>query len=105
MAGFFSKLAGFFTGYSEIDEDFYDELEETLIMGDIGIYTTEKIMTDLREQVKKERISEPSQCRELLIKSMKEQMTAVEAEKGYEFEKRRSVVLVVGVNGVGKTTT
>lgn len=105
MAGFFSKLAGFFTGYKEIDEEFFEELEETLIMGDIGISTTEKIMAGLRERVRKERISEPSQCRELLMKCISEQLSAVEAENDFDFENRKSVVLVVGVNGVGKTTT
>ncbi len=103
--GFFSKLANFFTGYKEIDEDFYEELEETLIMGDLGINTTEMLLEDLRKKVKEQRISEPSECRELLKESMKEMLKSVRTDDMYDFEKKKSVVLVVGVNGVGKTTT
>ncbi|MCR4743713.1 MAG: signal recognition particle-docking protein FtsY [Lachnospiraceae bacterium] len=103
--GFFSKLADFFTGYKEIDEDFYEELEETLIMGDLGINTTEAILEDLRKKVREKRISEPSECRELLKEIMKEMLKSVRTDDMYDFENNKSVVLVVGVNGVGKTTT
>ncbi|MCR5527438.1 MAG: signal recognition particle-docking protein FtsY [Lachnospiraceae bacterium] len=103
--GFFSKLASFFTGYKEIDEDFYEELEETLVMGDLGINTTEMLLTDLRKKVKERKISEPSECRELLKDSMKEMLKSVRTDDMYDFEDNKSVVLVVGVNGVGKTTT
>ncbi len=103
--GFFSKLANFFTGYKEIDEEFYEELEETLIMGDLGINTTETLLEDLRKKVREKRISEPSECRELLKESMKEMLKSVRTDDMYDFETNRSVVLVVGVNGVGKTTT
>ena len=92
-----------FSGFSKIDEDFYEELEETLIMGDLGVATTEKILDRLREQVKEQKIHEPMACRDLLISTIREQMKT--GEDDYEFEKRKSVVLVVGVNGVGKTTT
>lgn len=92
-----------FSGFSAIDEDFYEELEETLIMGDLGIRTTISIMEDLRKKVKELHIKEPAQCRELLIESIKEQMNL--GENAYEFENRTAVVLVVGVNGVGKTTS
>ncbi|SFK48074.1 fused signal recognition particle receptor [Lachnospiraceae bacterium KH1T2] len=103
--GFFSKLASFFTGYKEIDEDFYEELEETLVMGDLGISTTEMLLTDLRKKVRERKISEPSECRELLKDSMKEMLRSVRTDDMYDFENGKSVVLVVGVNGVGKTTT
>ena len=103
--GFFSKLANFFTGYKEIDEDFYEELEETLVMGDLGIATTERLLEDLRKKVREKRISEPSECRELLKDSMKEMLRSVRSDDMYDFENSKSVVLVVGVNGVGKTTT
>lgn len=92
-----------FRGFTNIDEDFYEELEEILIMGDIGVVTTERILQDLREKVKKEKIKEPAECKQLLIDSIRQQMDIGEA--AYEFENRTSVVLVVGVNGVGKTTT
>ena len=98
-----SGLDSIFHGFSKIDEDFYDELEEVLIMGDIGVETTENILDNLREQVKEQHIKDPQDCRQLLIDLIKEQM-AVD-ETAYDYEKKTSVVLVIGVNGVGKTTT
>jgi fused signal recognition particle receptor len=92
-----------FSGFSSIDEDFYEELEEMLIMGDLGIQTTTSIMEDLRRKVKEQHIKEPTECRQLLIDSIKAQMDL--GENAYEFENRKSVVLVIGVNGVGKTTS
>ncbi len=98
-----SGIDSIFNGFSAIDEDFYEELEETLIMGDLGIQTTMSIMEDLRKKVKEQHIKEPSQCKQLLIDSIREQMNL--GENAYEFENRTSVVLVIGVNGVGKTTS
>lgn len=92
-----------FNGYSAIDDDFYEEIEETLIMGDIGINATNAILEDLKEKVKEQKLKDPSQCRELLIRSIKEQMQV--GEVAYRFEQEQSVVLVIGVNGVGKTTS
>ena len=92
-----------FRGFTNIDDDFYEELEEILIMGDIGVATTESILEDLKRKVKEQKIKEPADCKQLLIDSIREQMDIGEA--AYEFENRTSVVLVVGVNGVGKTTT
>lgn len=116
--GFFSKLVSgltktrnniisgidnIFNGFSSIDEDFYEELEEILIMADLGITTTTNIIENLRQKVKEQKIKEPSACKELLIESMKEQMEL--SENAYEFENRKSVILLIGVNGVGKTTS
>lgn len=98
-----SGIDSIFSGFSAIDDDFYEELEETLIMGDIGIQTTMTIMEDLRKKVKEQHIKEPSQCKQLLIDSIKKQMQVESTE--YEFENRKSVILVIGVNGVGKTTS
>lgn len=92
-----------FSGYSDIDEDFYEELEERLIMGDIGVNATSAIMERVRESVKKNHIKEPLQCKKLLVDSMKEQMQV--SESAYEFENTKSVIFVIGVNGVGKTTS
>ena len=92
-----------FSGFSAIDEDFYEELEEILIMGDIGVNATNSIIEKLREQVKANHIRQPSECKEFLIKSIKEQMRV--GETAYEFEHKQSVILVIGVNGVGKTTS
>ena len=98
-----SGMDSIFHGFSHIDEDFYEELEEVLIMGDLGVAATEDILDDLRAKVKEQHIKEPSDCRQILIDSIKEQMDV--GETAYEFEERTSVVMVVGVNGVGKTTT
>ena len=98
-----SGIDSIFSGFSAIDDDFYEEIEETLIMGDLGIQTTMAIVEDLRRKVKEQHIKEPAQCKELLIASIREQMDL--GENAYEFENRKSVVLIVGVNGVGKTTS
>ncbi len=92
-----------FSGFSSIDEDFYEEIEEILVMGDLGINATTAIIEDLKRKVKEQRIKEPVECKQLLIDSIKEQMNV--GETAYEFENRKSVVLVIGVNGVGKTTS
>ncbi len=118
MAGFFKKLVSgltktrdnivhgidnVFSGFSKIDDDFYEELEETLIMGDLGVNTTEEIIENLKEKVKENHIKNPEECKELLINTIKEQMDL--GENAYEFENRKSIILVIGVNGVGKTTS
>ncbi len=92
-----------FSGFSSIDDDFYEELEEILIMADLGINTTTSILEDLREKVKENKIKEPAQCRQLLMESMINQMKL--EDTAYNFEHRKSVVLLIGVNGVGKTTS
>ena len=98
-----SGIDSIFHGFSNIDDDFYEELEEILIMGDLGVHATMDIIEDLKEKVKKNHIKEPVDCKQFLIESIKEQMDVGEA--AYEFEHQTSVVLVIGVNGVGKTTT
>lgn len=116
--GFFSKLVkgltktrdnivsgidNIFSGFSSINDDFYEEIEETLIMGDLGIHATEKIIENLKEKVKENRIKDSAECKKYLIESIKSQMDL--GESAYEFENQKSVVLVIGVNGVGKTTS
>ena len=98
-----SGIDSIFSGFSSIDEDFYEELEETLIMGDLGVRATEAILDDLRAKVKEQHIKQPMDCKQLLIDSIREQMKVEDA--AYRFENEKSVVLVIGVNGVGKTTT
>ena len=116
--GFFSRLVSglaktrenivagidsIFSGFSAIDDDFYEEIEEILIMGDLGVHATSEIIENLKKKVKEEHIKEPGKCKELLIASIKEQMDV--GETAYRFEQEKSVVLVIGVNGVGKTTS
>lgn len=98
-----SGIDSVFGGFSSIDDDFYDELEEILIMGDIGMNASGEILDRLRRQVKENHIKEPEQCREFLIESIKEQMKV--ENTAYVFEEKKSVVLVIGVNGAGKTTS
>ncbi|MBQ2320091.1 MAG: signal recognition particle-docking protein FtsY [Lachnospiraceae bacterium] len=100
---FVAGIDSIFNGFSEIDEDFYEELEEVLIMADIGVSTTEKIIENLREKVKEQKIKEVEVCRKLLIDSIKEQMRV--SEDAYDFENQQSVIMLIGVNGVGKTTS
>ena len=90
-------------GASHIDDDFYEELEETFIMADMGYETTEKVIENLKERVKEARIKEPAACKELIINIIRDQMMV--DESAYDFEKKKSVILVIGVNCVGKTTT
>ena len=92
-----------FSGFSAIDDDFYEELEEVLVMADIGIHTTETIIENLKAKVKENHLKEPSECREYLIQSIKDQMSV--SEDAYDFENKKTVMLVIGVNGVGKTTS
>ena len=98
-----SGIDSIFSGFSSIEDDFYDEIEEILIMGDLGINATTSIIEDLKRKVKEQHIKDPAECKELLIESIKEEMNV--GETAYEFENRTSVVLVIGVNGVGKTTS
>lgn len=98
-----SSMDSIFKGFSKIDEEFYEELEEVLIMGDLGVNATYEVLDDLRAKVKAQHIKEPADCKQILIDSIKEQMRV--EETAYEFENRTSVVLIIGVNGVGKTTT
>ncbi len=98
-----SGIENVFSGFSSIDDDFYDELEEILIMGDIGVRATEEIIEELKEKVKEQKVKEPQQCKQLLIDTIKEKMDL--GENAYEFENRKSIVMLIGVNGVGKTTS
>lgn len=92
-----------FSGFSDIDDDFYEELEEVLVMADIGIHTTENIIEDLKVKVKENHLKQPSECRDYLIRSIKEQMAV--SDDAYDFENKKTVMLIIGVNGVGKTTS
>lgn len=98
-----SGLESVFTSSSKIDEDFYEDLEEILIMGDLGVSATDEILDKLRTEVKEKHIKEPAECRDILIQGIRDQMTV--DEHAYDFEEGPSVVLVIGVNGVGKTTS
>ncbi len=118
MAGFFKKLSEGLTktrdnmvkgldnvinGYSDIDEDFYEDLEETLIMGDMGVNATSRVMDNLRAMVKEQNVRSTEECRKLLIESIRNEMHT--DEHAYDFENKKTVLFIIGVNGVGKTTS
>ena len=98
-----SSVEDALSGYTSIDDDFYDEIEEILVMGDVGIGATTSILNHLKQKVKEQHVRKPAQCRELLLQSIRDEMNVGQAD--YRFEHEKSVVLVVGVNGVGKTTS
>ena len=98
-----SGIENVFSGFSSIDDDFYEELEETLIMGDLGVRATDEIIEELKQKVKEQKVREPQQCKQLLIDTINEKMDL--GENAYEFENRKSIVMLIGVNGVGKTTS
>ena len=83
-----SGIDAVFGGFSQIDEDFYEEIEEILIMGDIGVSATENILESLKQKVKENHIKKPDECKELLIESIKEQMQV--GETAYRFEEEKS---------------
>lgn len=100
---FLDGLDSVFHGFSEIDDDFWDELEEVLVMADIGVHTTEEIIEELKLTVKIEHIKNPEDCRNYLINSLANKLQV--SDDGYDFENKQSIIFVIGVNGVGKTTT
>ncbi|MBQ9631668.1 MAG: signal recognition particle-docking protein FtsY [Lachnospiraceae bacterium] len=100
---FVKSIDRVFQGFTDIDDDFYEELEEILIAGDIGVQTTEDILDNLRSEVRKQHITNPMDCKDILIMSMIDKIYIGDA--AYRYEEETSVVFVIGVNGVGKTTT
>jgi fused signal recognition particle receptor len=96
------RLDGVFGSASSIDDELYDELEEVLVSSDVGVATSEYLMEKLREKVKKTGSKDPGEARGLLMEVMKEELGSDEPLK---LETKPSVILVIGVNGVGKTTT
>ena len=101
--GFVKNMDYAFRGFTDITDEFYEELEEILISGDIGVRGSEAVLDHVKEQVKAKGIKEPIECKALMIDGIYNQMDIGDAE--YEFLEKTSVVLIVGVNGVGKTTT
>lgn len=98
-----SGIDTLFSSYDSINDELFEELEEILVMGDVGVKSTQEILERLKKAIKENHIKEPQECKEYLIKSIKQQMQVNEDD--YDFLKTTSVVMVIGVNGVGKTTT
>ena len=91
------SIASVFSQTTEIDADFYDELEETLISADMGFETTEKVIDDLREKVEELGIKDASQCKEFVMNSLRDQMNV--PDNAYCFEDAKTIMLIIAVNG------
>ncbi len=98
-----ASISGVFTGFSEIDDDFYDELEESLILADLGMDTTMKAMDGLRAKVREGRLKSTDEARTALREVLTDMLRV--GDSTLDLSTKPSVVLVIGVNGVGKTTT
>ena len=100
--GFFTRLKNVF-GIGKIDDEFFDELEETMITSDLGVMTTDAIIEELRDYAEEEKIREPRELKDHLMAQIRAQM--MPKDDAYRFEESPCAILVVGVNGVGKTTS
>ena len=102
--GFFSKLKNIFTSKSKIDDSIYEELEDLLIQSDIGLGMTTKLINQLEKEVKARKISEVNEVYDLLKDLMSQFLLSQDSKMNLK-DDRMNVILIVGVNGVGKTTT
>lgn len=100
---FNEKINDVFSNFRKVDEDFLEELEEMLIMSDIGVDTSVKIINHLRERMKKEKIEEEEQVKQVLREEMKQILEI--SNKDLHLATKPSIIMVIGVNGVGKTTS
>ena len=98
-----STLGNVFSGFSQLDDDFYDELEESLILADLGVETATKATDRLRKVIKEQHLKTPEEAKQALKDILVEMLNVGETE--LKLDTKPAVVLVIGVNGVGKTTT
>ena len=100
---FNEKINSVFSNFRKVDEEFLEELEEALILSDIGIETSEKIIGNLREKIKKEKIEDEEQVKQALREEIEKILEI--SDNSLKLETKPAVILVIGVNGVGKTTS
>lgn len=98
----FGGIEDLFKRFRRVDEDLFDELEELLITSDVGVETTEELLDDLREKIKEEKIKEPEEIKKILYAELR---SMIGEGDGLHLSTKPSVILVIGVNGVGKTTS
>lgn len=100
--GVVKQIDNLFSSFTKVDEELFEELEEILVMGDVGIHTAEKICDELRKKVKKEKVTTGEEVRALLQQTVSEML---QGGQELTINTKPSIILVIGVNGVGKTTT
>ena len=100
-----AKINSVFSAYHKVDEDLFEDLEEILVTADVGINTTMEIIDNLRDRVKEERVTEPEDVKEMLKEEIARTMESNDMDNKLNIEPSPAIILVVGVNGVGKTTT
>lgn len=100
-----NKIDGILKSYKKIDDELFDDLEEVLVTADVGVSTTMELINRLRDRVKEEKVSEPEEVKELLKDEIKKLMLESVSDNELKAEPSPALILVVGVNGVGKTTT
>ncbi len=98
-----SGLDSLFSGFSKIDDDFYEELEETLVLADMGMTTSVRLVENLRKEAMQRRLKRPEEVKELLMQQMAELLET--GDLSITDPDRMSIVMMIGVNGAGKTTT
>ncbi|MDO4960741.1 MAG: signal recognition particle-docking protein FtsY [Eubacteriales bacterium] len=98
-------LDAVFGDYSEVDEDFFDDLEEVLIMADVGVNASDKIISEMKERIRTERIKDRDGVKKALIATLSDQLKNSDDTFDIDINNEKAVILVIGVNGVGKTTS
>ena len=102
-SSFDEKINNVFSNFRKVDEELLEELEEALIMSDVGVETSTKIISNLRDRIKKEKIEDEQDVRQALREEIKKILD--EVDNSLKLETTPAVILIVGVNGVGKTTS
>ncbi len=99
-------LDAVFGDYSQVDDDFFDDLEEMLIMADVGVTASDKIVSEMKSRIREEHLKDRDEVKNALIKTLAETMKhAGDGNASFETSDEKAVILVIGVNGVGKTTS